>query len=113
MSKNIIDIEKQYCTDIIQYYLNDLLSNSRKINDPAAFRNEIKTRLSGVIESRLLQTNLIIDYKVDVNIFPLSEKRNHQIDNILTNSYVDVIDRVTVLLKYRSHEMVAIEHLIS
>lgn len=111
MDKSIYDIEKQYCSDVIKYYLNDILLNSKR-NDIDTFRSSVKTRLSKVIESRLLQSNLITNYKVDVNIFPLSEKRNHQINNVLTDRYTDTTNRVTVLIQYRNREMVAIETLI-
>ena len=67
-------------------------------------QSEIKELISKQIQNRLVNSNLLKDYKVQINVHPKDEKRNCQIDNVLENKNIVLEDNITVFYEYRRGE---------
>ena len=72
----------------------------------------LKENISKQVENRLLNTNLILDYRVDVMIFPKTEKRDIKINDIITDSNTDITSKIIVCVKYRDTTMTSFETII-
>ena len=64
-------------------------------------QSEIKELISKQIQNRLVNSNLLKDYKVQINVHPKDEKRNCQIDNVLEDKSIVLEDNITVFYEYR------------
>ncbi len=82
--RTLVEIELDYIRDIIEYFCR--YYTTMYINKPPSL--EITNLISKQINDRLLITNLIVDYKVDVNIYPKDEMRESIIDNILEDKSI-------------------------
>jgi len=82
--KTLLEIECEYINGVILFFCEKY--TSMYVNKPLSF--EIKNLISKQINDRLLTTNLIIDYKVQVNIHPKDEMRDSIIDNILEDKSI-------------------------
>lgn len=80
--KDLRDIELEYITGVINFFCGAY----SKLGD------QIQDLLSNQIDKRLLKTNLIYDYKVEVNIYPKSEKRDTKLDIILEDSEKEILE---------------------
>ena len=94
--KSLLEIELDYIRDIIEYFCK--YYTTRYINKPQSL--EIKNLISKQINDRLVTTHLIVDYKVDVNIYPKDEMRESIIDNILEDKSI-LEDNVVVYYQKR------------
>ena len=115
--KSLNDIEKKYCNEIVEFFSREYSSIShinqdRKIFGEEKVSEEMNILISRQIETRLLDTRLIRNFRVEVNIHPKSEKRDVSIDNILENRNDAVVDNVIVLLEYKDLTKVSLEHII-
>ena len=64
-------------------------------------QSEIKELISKQIQNRLVNSNLLKDYKVQINVHPKDEKRNCQIDNVLEDKSIVLENNITVFYEYR------------
>lgn len=94
--RTLVEIELDYIRDIIEYFCR--YYTTMYINKPPSL--EITNLISKQINDRLLITNLIIDYKVQVNIYPKDEMRDSIIDNILEDKNI-LEDNVVVYYQRR------------
>jgi len=94
--RTLVEIELDYIRDIIEYFCR--YYTTMYINKPESL--EITNLISKQINDRLLITNLIIDYKVQVNIYPKDEMRDSIIDNILEDKNI-LEDNVVVYYQRR------------
>ena len=102
---SLINIEKQYCGDIIKFFCEEY--PKMKVD-----KEFLKENISKQVENRLLNTNLILDYRVDVMIFPKTEKRDIKINDIITDSNTDITSKIIVCVKYRDTTMTSFETII-
>lgn len=109
MEKSLNDIEKQYCIDTTKFFINQYGIQFKQKSDAQERQLSIQSLITNQIENRLYHPGLIRNYRVDVFVFPLGEKRDIQIDNVLENKDKDTKDRITVSLEFRDHSMTAIE----
>ena len=93
--KSLSEIELNYIRDIIGFFCEQY--TTMYINKPIL---EIKNLISKQINDRLVTTHLILDYKVDVNIYPKDEMRDSIIDNILEDRII-LEDNVVVYYQIR------------
>lgn len=94
--KNLEEIESKYISDVILFFCREyttIYANKISIEN-------ISNRISKQINDRLLTKNLIIDYKVQVNIHPKDEMRDSIIDNILEDKSI-LEDNVVVYYQRR------------
>lgn len=94
--RTLVEIELDYIRDIIEYFCR--YYTTMYINNPESL--EITNLISKQINDRLLTTNLIIDYKVKVNIYPKDEKRDSVINNILEDKSI-LEDNIVVYYQRR------------
>ena len=94
--RTLVEIELDYIRDIIEYFCR--YYTTMYINKSPSL--EITNLISKQINDRLLITNLIIDYKVDVNIYLKDEMRGSIIDNILEDKSI-LEDNVVVYYQLR------------
>jgi hypothetical protein len=107
MDKTLVEIEREYSTEVIKFFTREYSTVARKRD-----REEIIRLISKQIVNRLLNTGLVSDYKVEVILFLKDERRDIVIDNILEDKDADITSRVTVYIKYRDGHMMCYEHLI-
>lgn len=112
MEKNLFDIEKQYCIDVTKFFINQYGRQFKQKKNADERRISIQSLLTNQIENRLYHINLIKNYKVDVLIFPISVKRDTQIDNVLENKDENITDRITVYFEFRDCTMIVLEEFI-
>lgn len=100
--RTLVEIELDYIRDIIEYFCR--YYTTMYINNPESLINqqwiEITNLISKQINDRLLITNLIVDYKVKVNIHTKDEKRDSVIDNILEDKSI-LEDNIVVYYQRR------------
>jgi len=94
--RTLVEIELDYIRDIIEYFCR--YYTTMYINNPESL--EITNLISKQINDRLLTTNLIVDYKVKVNIYPKDEKRDSVINNILEDKSI-LEDNIVVYYQRR------------
>ena len=94
--RTLVEIELDYIRDIIEYFCR--YYTTMYINNPESL--EITNLISKQINDRLLTTNLIVDYKVKVNIYPKDEKRDSVINKILEDKSI-LEDNIVVYYQRR------------
>ncbi len=96
--KTLLEIENEYINDVILFFCREYtkLYISFKYGKPY----DISDMISKQIHERLLTTNLIVDYKVQVNIYPKDEMRDSIIDNILEDKSI-LEDNIVVYYQRR------------
>lgn len=82
--RTLVEIELDYIKDIVEYFCR--YYTKMYVDKPPSL--EITNLISKQINDRLLTTNLIVDYKVKVNIHTKDEKRDSVIDNILEDKSI-------------------------
>ncbi len=101
--KTLLEIEDEYINGVILFFCEKY--TTMYVNKPPSlelYRQQlcIKNLISKQINDRLLTTNLIIDYKVQVNIHQKDEMRDSIIDNILEDKSI-LEDNVVVYYQRR------------
>jgi hypothetical protein len=109
IDKDLIGIERQYCIDVVKFFNAEF---GKRLLHKELPGNRTQTLIGKQIESRLMVTHLIRSYRVEVNIYPLSDKRDNEITNVLENKSNIMRDNIRVYLETRSLEMLVIEHFI-
>lgn len=113
MEKNLIDVEKEYCNEVVKFFCKEYVKRySQKHRSNNDRKEMLQNQLSDQIKNRLHSTNLIRNFRVDAYLFPVSEKRDLKIDNLLENKDENTESKIVVCLEYRDHTMALIEHLI-
>jgi len=113
--KNLGEIELDYVRNTIGFFCREytasfplglITGTELHINfDKWLYKqSEIKELISKQIQNRLVNSNLLKDYKVQINVHPKDEKRNCQIDNVLEDKNIVLEDNITVLYEYRRGE---------
>lgn len=99
--KNLSEIELDYARNIIEFFCIEYL-RLIKFNKYSEYKqSELKELISKQIESRLVSSDILKDYKIQINVYPKNEKRNCQIDNILNDKSVVLEDNITVFYERR------------
>ena len=101
--KTLAEIELDYVRNIIEFFCIEY-PNHIKFNKSGYKLAELRELISKQIQNRLVESNLIKDYKVEINVYPKDERRNCQIDNVLEDKNVVLEDNITVLYEYRRGE---------
>ena len=101
--KTLAEIELDYVRNIIEFFCREYLAKL-PFNKSGYKLAELRELISKQIKNRLVNSNLIKDYKVEINVYPKDEKRNCQIDNVLEDKNVVLEDNITVLYEYRRGE---------
>ena len=102
--KNLGEIELDYVRNVIEFFCREYLThlNFNKYSDYK--KTELQDMISKQIKNRLVNSNLLKDYKVQINVHPKDEKRNCQIDNVLEDKNIVLEDNITVFYEYRRGE---------
>lgn len=102
--KSLAEIELDYVRNIIEFFCREYPIHV-KFNKYSGYKqSELEELISKQIQNRLVHSNLIKNYKVQVNVYPKDERRNCQIDNVLEDRNVVLEDNITVLYEYRRGE---------
>lgn len=112
MGKSLYDIERDYCQEVSKFFSVGVLNlvdrkSTRSLNELKSFLQE---KIGGQLKSRLLDTNLIVEYRVDVNIYTLDFIRDSKISTLLDGEEVIPEENITVYLKYRNGMIDIIKH---
>ena len=103
-AKTLVEIELDYARNIIEFFCREY-PRQIKFNKYSEYKqSELKELISKQIQNRLVSSNLLRDYKVQINVHPKDEKRNCQIDNVLEDKNIVLEDNITVLYEYRRGE---------
>ena len=99
--KTLGEIELDYVRNIIEFFCREYLTHL-KFNKYSDYKKtELQDMISKQIKNRLVNSNLLKDYKVQINVHPKDEKRNCQIDNVLEDKSIVLEDNITVFYEYR------------
>ena len=101
--KTLAEIELDYVRNIIEFFCREYPIHI-KFNKSGYKQAELRELISKQIQNRLVNSNLIKDYKVQIDVYPKDERRNCQIDNVLEDKNIVVEDNITVLYEYRRGE---------
>ncbi len=102
--KTLAEIELGYVRNIIEFFCREYPTHL-KFNKYSDYKKtELQDMISRQIKNRLVESNLIKDYKVEINVYPKDERSNCQIDNVLEDKNVVLEDNITVLYEYRRGE---------
>ena len=98
--KTLDEIELEYVRNTIGFFCREYPLH---INFDKWFhkQSELKELIYKQIQNRLVNSNLLKDYKVQINVHPKDEKRNCQIDNVLEDKSIVLEDNITVFYEYR------------
>ena len=100
-AKNLAEIELDYVRNIIEFFCRQY-PRQIKFNKYSEYKHsELKELISKQIQNRLVSSNILKDYKIQINVYPKDEKRNCQIDNVLDNKSVVLEDNITVFYERR------------
>ena len=103
-AKTLVEIELDYARNIIEFFCREY-PRQIKFNKYSEYKqSELKELISKQIQNRLVNSNLLRNYKVEINVHPKDEKRNCQIDNVLEDKNIVLEDNITVLYEYRRGE---------
>ena len=99
--KTLAEIELDYVRNVIEFFCREY-PRQIKFNKYSEYKqSELKELISKQIQNRLVNSNLLRNYKVEINVYPVSEKRNCQIENVLEDKNTFLEDNITVLYEYR------------
>ena len=102
--KTLAEIELDYVRNIIEFFCREYPTHL-KFNKYSDYKKtELQDMISRQIKNRLVNSNLLRNYKVEINVYPVSEKRNCQIENVLEDKNTFLEDNITVLYEYRQGE---------
>jgi hypothetical protein len=101
--KTLAEIELDYVRNVIEFFCREYPLHIN-FDKWSLKQSELKELISKQIQNRLVNSNLLKDYKVEINIYPKDEKRNCQIDNVLENKNIVLEDNITVFYEYRRGE---------
>jgi len=102
--KGLSEIELDYVRNIIEFFCREYPLHI-KFNKQSGYKQaELKEHISKQIQMRLVNSNLLKDYKVEINVHPKDERRNCQIDNVLENKNIVLEDYITIFYEYRRGE---------
>lgn len=107
--KNLNDIELDYIRSIIEFFCREYPPHIKFDKYDNYKKSELISLISNQIVNRLVKTNLITDFTVRVNVHPMDEKRNCQIENILEDKNVVLSDNITVYYQ-RNREFLKFEY---
>lgn len=103
--KSLAEIELDYVRDIIEFFCREYPIHVKFDKNSGYKQAEIRELISKQIQNRLVHSNLLKNYKVQINVYPKDERRNCQIDNVLEDKNVVLEDNITVLYEYRRGEL--------
>lgn len=105
MEKNLYEIEKEYCTAVAEFFLSNVPKlieyKVGKRTNPKEIQNYIQEKIGDQLKSRLLDTRLILEYRVEANIYTLDFIRDVKIDTLLEGTDLPE-ENITVWIKYRN-----------
>jgi hypothetical protein len=97
--KTLDEIETDYVNNIIEYFCKEMPTHIRFNKNNLSSRVVLKSKISSQIEKRLLNTYLIKNYTVTINIYPIEELRDTQIDNLIENKNIPLPeDHISVVI---------------
>ena len=102
--KTLSEIELEYVRNIIEFFCREYPIHIRFNKHSGYKQSELRELISKQIHNRLVNSNLLKDYKVQINVHPKDERRNCQIDNVLEDRNIVLEDNITVLYEYRRGE---------
>ena len=83
--KSLAEIELDYVRNIIEFFCREYPIHVKFNKNSDYKKSELEELISKQIHNRLVHSNLIKNYKVQINVYPKDERRNCQIDNVLEN----------------------------
>lgn len=105
--KSLTDIHKSYIKDIIDFFVKNnysLLTNNQYNSNAYVKKGHLKELLDNQINSRLVEKNLILDFKVDINIKGLQEIRDKKIESIINDKNFEE-NNITIYIRYPTREI--------
>lgn len=108
--KNLTDVELNYIKDIIEYFCS--LGMKLILQNPIYSIDRVRDLINKGIENRLFNTNIIIDYKIELNFYSKDEKRDYKISNLLEDKNNPSEDNIKILYRYKNGEFYEYEYKI-
>lgn len=102
--KTLDEIELDYVRNIIEFFCREYQIHTKFDKYSGYKQSELQDMISRQIKNRLVNSNLLKDYKVQINVHPKDEKRNCQIDNVLEDKNIVLEDNITVFYERRRGE---------
>ena len=102
--KTLAEIELDYVRNVIEFFCKEYPTHLKFNKYSDHKKTELQDMISRQIKNRLVNSNLLKDYKVQINVHPKDEKRNCQIDNVLEDKNIVLEDNITVFYEYRRGE---------
>jgi hypothetical protein len=100
--KTLDEIETDYVNNIIDFFCREMPTHIKFNKHSEIKKAELIQRISNQIETRLLNNHLVKNYKVIINIYPIEERRDTQIDNLIDNKNIPLPeDHISVLVERR------------
>ena len=109
---DLIEIEKRYCREVVGFFCKEIpLLLIPSSNDLNQLRSYIHSRLCSHFQSRLYGTQLVKEFRVEVNLLDKDKRRDSVIDNILDDSKI-LEPSIIVILKYNDFTFETLEQRI-
>jgi hypothetical protein len=109
--KELHEIERDYIEGIISFFCRKSMEVFGIKNNSSSF--DIKYWIDNHIRKRLIETNLIYDYMVKVNIYNISDIRDYRINKVLGNDFSEPRNNIVVSIKYGTREMETFQYFIN
>lgn len=109
---NIKEIEEKSLTDIHKSYIKDIIDFFVKNNYNMYSKNNLKELLDNQINTRLLEKDLILDFKVDINIKDLQELRDEKIESIINDKNFEE-NNITIYIQYPTRELTEFKYYLT
>ena len=109
--KELHEIERDYIEGIISFFCRKSMDVFGIKNNSSSF--DIKYWIDNHIRKRLVETNLIYDYIVKVNIYNISDIRDYRINKVLGNDFSEPRNNIEVSIKYGTREMETFQYFIN
>lgn len=112
--KSLTDIDKSYIKDIIDFFVKNYYNMYKTQNGyplPVS-KNNLKELLGDQINSRLLEKNLILDFKVYINIKDLQELRDEKIKSIINDKNFEE-NNITIYIRYPTREFTQFKYYLT
>lgn len=108
--KELHEIERDYIEGIISFFCRKSIEifGSKYHN-----YHDIEIWIENHLRKRLVETNLIHDYMIKVNIYDISDIRDYRIEKILGNDFSEPKNNIEVCIKFGNRDMEAFQYFIN
>ena len=109
--KELTEIERTYIKDIVEFFCRKSLEIF--IGKSSFNSHEIISWIESKIRKRLLESNLITDYRIVVNFNDIEKTRDYRIDQLLGNDSDKPKNNIEVSVRYGNRDFETFEYEIT